>query len=766
MPASSHGVTDAEIADAAGVHQSTVSRWSKREGFPPRVHHRRLRSDVLDHLDGMPINRRVVDSEERKRTMPWVSRPEGPRATYGDRARARWGLAVHDRSLPQMAATSSETQRVFSFVDAVEEVLKPTWNDRSVVGRKNGGGRSARAPALLWVAGTLLVHHDVGRGGWDTLNSTQGDDAIGAVEARLQQLLSGRSGPPGGPKRWPKAGNSELGQSLFAAVHDAVSNTRFAEGSEGELLDDLLAAASRWDQGPFFNAEYYTPRAVADLMAQIAAFPEARRWWVPACGTGELVWSALRHSGQDFRLIAGTENQWSAQLTWVGQALRSTTAQVSVRVDGNNQDKRFDVIVTNPPSSSSRHPQLPPKSRTGLKSAYVWLDLVRAIMSDTSRAVIVMPRSAASSQSSHERLKRKDLLMQGLLRAVLHFPRGVFPQSDAPMSVWVLMRRPQVADQMVLVVDAAALTRSSGAKRSVNPALAEGLAEAVSTWLRGGGWLSPPEVQSSLMRASDLCAKDNVSVLLGYGGPPGDALVVTRSASKGVKDSVKQLRPAGEKLLQILENTPDLDWLESPDHICYAQLHEVCKLQAGPSNQIQADAIVRHAGDDAVAMIEPELIGRDGTIDEYATAWWRGPINERYLTRPQDVLMTRVGNRPRLALVSDVQGGWIQGRGCLRLRVFSEDLDPLFLLAYLRQKATLERLSAISTNTLSPSISVGSIRSIWVPVLSLERQRAYVKAAATYRELQAVAEEVADRARNAADDVLHHLLPGGSDVSG
>jgi len=748
-------VTDAEIAQAAGVNQSTVSRWSRLAGFPSQESHLRPRGEVVDFLDGklIPRNRRILDRDELRRSLPWVEQPEAAGATYGDRVRARWGLPVPTRATP-VVSLPSETSVLDELAGRIVTSLQQI-RDEPGDSLKDDNVRQRRS--LFWVVGVLLTRHTVGRSSWTSLINTGWDVAVRQVEPVLRERLSGPAGLPHGQRQrqWPPAPQAERQRKLLMAVNHAVSDPRFEEGSEGELLDIVLSRVARWDRGPFFNAEYYTPRAVADLIATIATFPEARTWWVPACGTGELAWAVLGLTDQSVGAAEGL-NVEATQLAWAGRELRSATARMTATVASAHRDGSVDVIVSNPPSDPRPYTELFETSQVGSSSPYRWLEKARAVMSATSRAVIVMPRSAAVSDETQERLLREDLLDSGQLRAMVHLPKGVFPQAVAPMSIWVLARGSHPAPGKVLIVDAAGLTRARRAVRSVQPAPTAHLATAVSAWLTTGQWTTPPQVHAALLPVNVLRATPPALFLRHE--PPPTALIEAPATPLEPRTITGPVSHAGQQLTQKLHHAPTLDWLTNTEFLTYQRLGEVSDLQAGPSKQIDAQYIQRQPSDGAIPMIEPETISHDGTLTTPPTAWWAGHVGQRYHTRSQDLLITRIGNRPRLALVSDTEANWIQGRGLIRIRVTSPDLDPHFLLAYLRQKAFATRWTAISADTLSPSISVRSLRELPIAVPTLERQRAYTEAVTAYTELQHTTTTLHNSIDTALDTLLSHLL--------
>ena len=91
------------------------------------------------------------------------------------------------------------------------------------------------------------------------------------------------------------------------------------------------------------------------------------------------------------------------------------------------------------------------------------------------------------------------MLKSGLLRAVVHLPKGVFPQAGAAMSMWVLARDPRNRNSGdLLLVDSARLTENSRGVRDLRPTVATALASAVAQWLDGDVWNPPQDVEGTV----------------------------------------------------------------------------------------------------------------------------------------------------------------------------------------------------------------------------------------------------------------------------
>ncbi len=562
---------------------------------------------------------------------------------------------------------------------------------------------------------------------------------------------------------WPEFPPKDEMARLFRVVDAAVQDPAFP--GEGPLLDEVLKYISRLPsnernaRGPFFDEEYYTPAVVADLMVGLAMFPGARTVFIPACGTGELAWSALRLY-ERAEIQADSIERYGCLLTWVGLTLRgATAAQRFPRTKDRDQmppERRADITLSNPPSRLTRRNEPTPTESSKQTPRCRWIRLAYDSMAERSRAVVVVPRSAATSVSQTDRELRDHLLEQGVLRVVIDLPKGVFPQANAPMSIWLLERGAgQTEDSdKVLIVDSSRLTDSSNGIRDIRPAMAVTIARAVSEWLDGQAWFTRT-VHATVKSAEQIRAR---GADLSGGPPDRSTLCEVDMASPDTQAAVEIV----QKNLGVLnDKCPDPSLLQELGIknaiFMHKPLHEVCDPQAGPASQIEPSEISEQPSGRSVPLIEPRMVGRNGTIGP-AVAWLNKiNLDQRYITRYQDILLTRVGDRPRIGLVSEDQKGWIQGRGCLRLRLLPESgIRPEFLMYYLQQQGLTREWLRISDNTASPSISVKAIRDLPVPVLPQHRQDLYINTVRAYNEFADAAEILSV----SAGEVVNRLLAG------
>lgn len=166
-----------------------------------------------------------------------------------------------------------------------------------------------------------------------------------------------------------------------------------------------------------------------------------------------------------------------------------------------------------------------------------------------------------------------------------------------------------------------------------------------------------------------------------------------------------------------------------PDHWLVHPLSNLCIIQSGPSGSVTRN-VGKAAPGAGVPMISAQSIG-ELTIDGDRLDWVdpNGAARlERFRLSPDDILITRIGTRPRQALVGAEYGGALQGGSCLRLRS-GQGLLPEYLSGYLEHPRIREWITRHMGRTVVPTLSASAIGRLPVALPpDLAEQRRAVQA--------------------------------------
>ncbi len=208
--------------------------------------------------------------------------------------------------------------------------------------------------------------------------------------------------------------------------------------------------------------EFYTPKQVSRLLAQLAAPRAGDRICDPSCGSGGLLIEAAalveQQGSRDFALFGQEVNgsTWAlarmnmflhgkdaARIEW-GDTLNSPALVESDRL------MRFNVVVANPPFSldkwggpeveADRYSRfwrgLPPKS----KGDYAFIThMIETALPQEGRVAVVVPHGVLFRGGAEGRIRRA-LIEENLLDAVIGLPGNLFPTTSIPVAILVFDR--------------------------------------------------------------------------------------------------------------------------------------------------------------------------------------------------------------------------------------------------------------------------------------------------------------------------------------
>lgn len=219
-------------------------------------------------------------------------------------------------------------------------------------------------------------------------------------------------------------------------------------------------------------AEYYTPHAVAKIMASILVDGPTQNvtCYDPAAGSGTLLMNLAHAIGEDRCTIYSQDiSQKSSGMLRLNLILNNLVHSIQNIIQGNtlkspyhkvgDQLMKFDYIVSNPPfkldfsdfrndldtkANNERFfagiPKIPNKK---LESMAIYLLFIQHIMYSLSakgKAAIVVPTGFITAQSGIEKKIREKLVNEKMLRGVVSMPSNIFATTGTNVSVLFIDR--------------------------------------------------------------------------------------------------------------------------------------------------------------------------------------------------------------------------------------------------------------------------------------------------------------------------------------
>lgn len=219
-------------------------------------------------------------------------------------------------------------------------------------------------------------------------------------------------------------------------------------------------------------AEYYTPHAIAAIMAQLLVDPSedvrSVTCYDPSAGTGTLV-IALAHAIGEQNCTVYTQDisDKSSTMMMLNLILNSMSHSLTHVIQGNtlkhpfhkNEDgslRKFDYIVSNPPFKldfSDYHsdlktdsykgrffagiPNIPSKNKKGMEIYLCFFQYLLYSLKEDGKAAIVVPTGFITAKSGIAFKIRKHLVdgEKSILRGVVSMPSNIFANTGTNVSV-------------------------------------------------------------------------------------------------------------------------------------------------------------------------------------------------------------------------------------------------------------------------------------------------------------------------------------------
>jgi type I restriction enzyme M protein len=230
-------------------------------------------------------------------------------------------------------------------------------------------------------------------------------------------------------------------------------------------------------------AEYYTPHAVARIMAAIMVPEKVKSvtCYDPSAGSGTLLMNLAHAIGEENCTIYSEDiSQKSSNMLRLNLILNNLSHSILNIIKTNTiaepyyLNKKFDYIVSNPPFKldfSDFRAQLekdvfkerffagiPNVPKAKKESMAIYLMFIQHIMhslSEKGKAAIVLPTGFITAQSGIEKTIREQMIERGWLRGVVSMPSNIFASTGTNVSVLFLDKKAD--NDHIVLVDASKL---------------------------------------------------------------------------------------------------------------------------------------------------------------------------------------------------------------------------------------------------------------------------------------------------------------------
>ena len=236
------------------------------------------------------------------------------------------------------------------------------------------------------------------------------------------------------------------------------------------------------DSGQY--AEYYTPPAVAKIMAKILVPKETHNvtLYDPAAGSGSLLLALAHQIGEDKCTIYSQDiSQKSSEFLRLNLILNNLVHSLHNVIKGNTLTnpyhvndakddlKKFDYIVSNPPFkvdfsddretlASDQHkkrffagvPKIPNKDKKKMAIYQLFIQHIMYSLDNKGKAAVVVPTGFCTGKAAIGLGIRKKIVDSNWLHAVVQMPPNIFATTGTNVSV-VFIDRTKKSNEAILV---------------------------------------------------------------------------------------------------------------------------------------------------------------------------------------------------------------------------------------------------------------------------------------------------------------------------
>ncbi|MCX6394175.1 MAG: class I SAM-dependent DNA methyltransferase [Solirubrobacterales bacterium] len=236
--------------------------------------------------------------------------------------------------------------------------------------------------------------------------------------------------------------------TLLRQVINEINAVDFNKSNDRHEFGELYEETLRELQSAGAAGEFYTPRAVTQVIVDLIDPKLGEKVMDPACGTGGFLACAINHVRDNYVKTAEDEKALPGQIIGIekkplphllcttNMLLHGIDTPTNVRrdntlsrplVDWQPSDK-VDVVITNPPFGGTEEPGIEnnfPQALRTRETADLFLVLIMQLLKTGGRCGIVFPDGTLFGGDTKTKIKTK-LLEECNLHTIVRLPKSVF----------------------------------------------------------------------------------------------------------------------------------------------------------------------------------------------------------------------------------------------------------------------------------------------------------------------------------------------------
>lgn len=247
-----------------------------------------------------------------------------------------------------------------------------------------------------------------------------------------------------------------------------------------EIFEYLIKDYNKDGGGKY--AEYYTPHAVARIIAKIMVEGDVKNvtCFDPAAGSGRLLMDLAHEIGEERCTIYSQDmSQKSTSMLRLNLILNNLVHSIHNVIQGNTLLKpyhrngqeldKFDYIVSNPPfkldfsdfrndlDTKENHgrffagiPKIPRQQTDKMAIYLLFIQHILFTLKPTGKAAVVVPTGFLTAKNGIEKKIREKLIDSGWLRGVVSMPSNIFATTGTNVSI-IFIDKAGAGDKVVLM---------------------------------------------------------------------------------------------------------------------------------------------------------------------------------------------------------------------------------------------------------------------------------------------------------------------------
>ena len=358
--------------------------------------------------------------------------------------------------------TEEEVEDLFSYLPASVPLLKPEHTLAHLYNTSGAGDFSTRLDATLIDIANLNA---------DTFSVvTSGKSRVNIFSALTQFVTD--------PQK-----RDDFARSLMSSVASFNFESVFAEKYDffSRIFEYLIKDYNNAGGGKY--AEYYTPRAIAQVMARLLVGDNAdlrgMTCYDPSAGTGTLLMALAHQIGEDRCTIFSQDiSEKSSEMLRLNLILNNLSGSLPNVVQGNTLTepyhkeengalRKFDFVVSNPPfnldfsdfrdtlaSDTVRFwagvPSVPAKKKESMSIYLCFIQHLINSLKTTGKGAIVIPTGFITAKSGVERKVLTKIIDNHWVYGCISMPSNVFANTGTNVSV-LFFDKSASADKVILI---------------------------------------------------------------------------------------------------------------------------------------------------------------------------------------------------------------------------------------------------------------------------------------------------------------------------